>query len=76
MFLSSLQGSPHSGEFSPPVIGVQPPAITATGAATSVSLSLQPSVISNVIEQQQTVNLVSGFIFNIIKKIYQNCILV
>ena len=73
MFLSSLQGSPHSGEFSPPVIGVQPPAITATAATPS---SLQTTGISNVIEQQQTVNLVSGFIFNIIKKIYQNCILV
>lgn len=64
MFLSSLQGSPHSGEFSPPVIGVQPTAITATAATTSVPLSLQTTGISNVIEQQQTVNLVIGYIFD------------
>lgn len=64
MFLSSLQGSPHSGEFSPPVIGVQPTSITATAATTSVPLSLQSTGISNVIEQQHTVNLVSKYIFN------------
>lgn len=63
MFLSSLQGSPHTGEFSPPVIGVQPTAMTSTTATTSVPLSLQTSGISNVIEQQQTVNLVSGYFF-------------
>lgn len=57
MFLSSLQGSPHSGEFSPSVIG--PPAITSTAATTALPLSLQTTGISNIIEQQQTVNLVS-----------------
>lgn len=64
MFLSSLQGSPHSGEFSPPVIGVLPTPITATAATTSVPLSLQSTGISNVIEQQKTVNLVSEYVYN------------